>query len=221
MSRRTLAVCAVAVLAGSIALSGSAGASPATPETVTLAVQQWYDKPSKQQKTRFTGTVSSGASGEDVTVMQQVCGYNFGTTVAGTQTQSGGFWAAEPAGAYVIAPSATYRAKWGSETSAPVVIRPRIPVSMIAVGKGRLLFSVSIGGVYQPLLGKPVVLQRKLGKTWKRVQQRKLRFDPSIPNGTYRATFIAKRGWTVRAQIRTKTAAPCFKPGTTPKVKVA
>lgn len=203
------------------ATTGSSGASPGVGQAVTLAVQQWYDKPSKQQKTRFTGTVSSGVAGEDVTVMQQVCGYNFGTAVAGTQTQSGGFWAAEPAGAYVIAPSATYRAKWGSETSAPVVIRPKIPVYLIAVGKGRLFFSVSLGSVYQPMLGKPVVLQRKQGKKWKRVQQRKLRFDPGTPNGTYRATFIAKRGWTVRAQIQTKTAAPCFKPGTTPKVKVS
>ena len=153
--------------------------------------------------------------------MQQVCGYNFGTAVAGTQTQSGGFWQAEPANAHVIAPSATFGRWSASETSAPVVIRPRIPVYLTPVGKGRLFFSVSIGSVYQPLLGKPVVLQRKQGKTWKRVQQRKLRFDPSIPNGTYRATFIAKRGWTVRAQIQTKTAAPCFKPGTTPKVKVS
>lgn len=202
------------------ATTGSSGASPGVGQAVTLAVQQWYDKPSKQQKTRFTGTVSSGVAGEDVTVMQQVCGYNFGTAVAGTQTQSGGFWAAEPAGSYVIAPSATYRARWATETSAPVAIRPKIPVYLIAVGRGQLLFSVSIGSVYQPMIRKTVLLERKLGSKWKVVQQRKLTFDPSIPNGSYRARFTAKRGWTVRARITQKIAAPCFKPAATPKVKV-
>jgi hypothetical protein len=187
---------------------------------VTLAVQQWYDKPSKTQKTRFTGTVSSGQAGEDVTVMQQVCGYKFGTSVAGTQTGSGGFWQAEPASAYVIAPSATYRAKWGSETSTPVVIRPKIPVYLIPVGKGRLHFTLQIGSVYQNMLGKTVVLERLWKKKWTAVQKRKLTFDTGSPNGTYNARFAVKRGWTVRARAPGKIAAPCFKPAATPKVKV-
>jgi hypothetical protein len=209
----------LALVFAAVALPAAAGFREA--EAVTLSFARWFDKPSKTMKYRFTGSVSNGAAGEDVTVMQQVCGYTFGTAVAGTQTRSGGFWEAEPASAYVIAPSATFGARWKNETSTPVVFRPRLAVYLIPLGRGRLHFTLSIGSVYQKMLGKQIVLERLRAKRWTVVQRRPLTYDSSSPNGTYNARFAVTKGWTVRARVPEKVAGRCFLPNRTKKVKVS
>jgi hypothetical protein len=155
-----------------------------------------------------------------VTVLQQVCGYPApGTAVAGTQTRAGGAWEVEPVEQSQIALSATFRARWRNETSAPVTLRARIPVFLIPVGKGRLLFRAALGSVYQNMLGKTVLLERKRADRWVVVQTRKLRADGGA-SGAYISRFEVRRGWTVRARLSRKVAAPCFGPNTSDKVRV-
>ena len=60
------------------------------------------------------------------------------------------------------------------------------------------------------LQGRPVVLHRRIGTQWRRIASARLathrqRFY------TFAATFaVPRRGWTLRAVVPAKTAAPCF-----------
>jgi hypothetical protein len=217
VSRRTLGVCAVAVLAGSTALSGSAGAAGEAVQTVTLAVERSEDPLTTNINARFTGTVSSGSPGEEVTVLQQTCGYGFATAVAGTQTKTGGFWEAVPTNSYVIALSATYTARWKNETSAPVAIRPEIGTYMTSLPNKRLKLGVSLGTSRQAMRGKTVVLERRRANRWRFYQRKKLTLDGG---GRYAATFVVRRGWIVRGRVPAETAAPCFLATTTKKRRI-
>jgi hypothetical protein len=217
---RLLAIAAAALVAVS-AFTASAGATRGAAEAVSLAVAQVVDRNTGIQSWRFSGAVSSGAAGEDVTVMHQVCGYPPpGTAVAAAQTRAGGSWDADPVVPAQIALSGTFRARWRAETSTPVSIRPQIPVYIIPLGKGRIQFTLTIGSVNQRMNGKTVVLERLRNKKWTVVRQARLRFDGSS-FGNFGARFNAPRGWVVRARVPRAVATPCFKANATEKVRVA
>lgn len=116
-------------------------------QTVTLTVERTYDERTGSYRARFAGAVSSGTEGEDVTVMQQTCGNSFATAVAGTQTWAGGIWEVEPASPYLIAPSATYRARWKDVSSEPVTARAKIPVYFFPSARGLWRASVSLAAL--------------------------------------------------------------------------
>jgi hypothetical protein len=85
------------VLLAAVVLQTSAGAQPAsteTAQTVTLAVERFYDKSTKLHHFFFTGAVSSRTAGEYVAVLYRRCGQSFSTAVAGATTQGNGVWAA-------------------------------------------------------------------------------------------------------------------------------
>ena len=210
---RSVALLAVLAVAAGGALSGSASGT----QSVTFSVARGVDASSGLPKVRFTGAISTGAAGEDVTVMQQTCGYSFATAIAGTQTRAGGVWDAEPATLGSVALSATYHARWRSIRSDPVDVHPQIPLFLIPVGKGRLRVSVSIRGVYQDMRGRVVLLERFRNKRWTVVRRQKLGYDPSGFSGSYITVFVTPKGWTVRARVPVKSAAPCFKPNATEK----
>lgn len=128
--RRTgsgVALVLVAVGAGGGAILAAA-ATGAPSQRVTLTVQRYFDPactplpgmaPSAArggcEKLRFSGTISSGASNEYVSVLHQGCGSTgLGTSLAGAQTRAGGAWEAEwwPA-------AGTFRARWGGSVSEP------------------------------------------------------------------------------------------------------
>jgi hypothetical protein len=206
----------LAGLAAAIALSAAlAGA-----QTVTLTVLRTFDQPTRLYKLKFSGTISSGAAGEDVTVMQQTCGYSFATAVAGAQSRSGGFWDAESNTGF-MALSATYRARWKNELSEPVAIRPQIPVFFFPIPKGRFVARVTIGSVSQDMRKKIVLLQRFRNEKWATIQRARLVADGAGGAGfAYAATFkLPQRGWTLRAKVPAKTAAPCFKTNATEKLR--
>jgi hypothetical protein len=212
----------ISSLSLAIALAGIVFALPAaagTAQSVTLTVVRTYDEPQSSYKLRFSGSVSSGRAGEDVSVMQQTCGYSFSTAVAATQTREGGFWEAEP-NYIVIADSATYRARWKNELSDPVAIRPEIYVGVRKLRRGRFQVSVSTGDVQQKMKGRTVVLQRLKAGTWTNLQRARLAFGPlrDASAAAFVATFtVRQRGWTLRALVPAKTAAPCFKTNVTEK----
>jgi len=219
LSTRALAPTLLAVVALS-ALAGSAGASPRATEAVSLAVAQVVDRNTGYKSVRFSGAVSNGGSGEDVTVLQQVCGYPApGTAVAGAQTRGGGTWEADPTDASQISRSATFRARWRNETSAPVTLKPQILVYLVPLGKGRVLATVGIGAVNQNIFRKTVLLERFRNKKWTVVRRGRLGFSGGAP-GDYGVRMQAKKGWVVRLRVPRAVAAPCYKPNATAKVRV-
>jgi hypothetical protein len=222
-SERSLAlVVATAAAVGVSALLAPGGsARPSTElapaQSVTLTVFRTLDRPTGQYKLRFTGTAGS-APGEDVTVMQQRCGYSFATAVAGAQTQPGGFWEADPPNQSVIALSATFRARWRDTQSEPVTLRPVIPVFLIPIGKGRLTFRTTLGGASQDMRGRIALLERRRAGKWTVVRRQKLTVDRVLFSG-YVTTFRVPPRWKVRARIPAKSAAPCFKPNKSDTVR--
>jgi hypothetical protein len=216
---RSLAI-AGAVLVAATGVAGSAGAAADATDAVSLVVAQVRDRNTGLQSWRFSGAISSGAAGEDVTVLQQVCGYPApGTSVAGTQTRAGGTWDADPVVPALISRSATFRARWRNETSTPVTLKPQIPVYIVAIGRGRLLFTVGLGSVNQNVFGETVLLERFRNKTWTVVQRRKLGSSGGAP-GDYSTRFQVRRGWIVRARVPRAVANPCYKPNATERVRV-
>jgi hypothetical protein len=199
----------------------SASAAPGTPaQSVTLTVVRTFDQPTRSHRLRFSGAISSGQAGEDVTVMQQTCGYSFATAVAGAQTRAGGVWDAEP-NPGLISPSATYRARWRDEQSEPVTIRPEIPVFFVGPfpKRGQYFARVTIGNVQQNLRGRPVILQRRRSGKWATLKRVRLTFDTAGFQLSFIAKFrIPQRGWTLRVLVPAKTAAPCFKPNVSDKL---
>jgi hypothetical protein len=213
---------ALALAAALVAVAVSATAVPAAgTQSVSLSVTRTFDPPTRSYKLRFAGAISSGAAGEDVTVMQQTCGYSFATAVAGTQTRAGGAWDAEPASPAVVAQSATYHARWRNVRSAPVVIRPQIQVFLVPVGKGKLHVRVSVWGAYQDMRGRAVLIERLRNKRWTVVRRQQFGLDRDGFAGSYLAVFTVPKGWTVRARVPAKSAAPCFKPNATEKARSA
>jgi hypothetical protein len=208
------------LLAGST-LAAAAGAARDATEAVSLQVAQIVDRNTGFQSVRFSGAVSSAAAGEDVTVLQQVCGYPPpGTAVAGTQTRTGGSWQADPVIASQISRSATFRARWRTETSTPVVVKPQILVYIIPIGRGRVHVTVGLGAVNQNVFRKTVLLERLRNKKWTVVRRGKLGLGSGAP-GDYSTRIQAKKGWIVRARVPRAVASPCYKPNATEKVRVA
>jgi hypothetical protein len=201
---------AVAALLALLFLPPAAGGPTEATQSVTLLVSRTYDNLIRTYKLKFAGVISSGAAGESVTVLQQTCGVSFATAIAGGETRSGGAWEAEPASSAAIAPSATYRARWGSVQSDPVVIKPEIPVRLFPIANGRLLANVSFWIVQQDMRGRVVALERKRGKTWSKVAQKRMQAGAGGFGG-YGAVFRVPRTWRVRAHVPTKSAEPCFK----------
>lgn len=184
-------------------------------QSVTMTFVRFYDNACRCYKARLSGQISSGEAGEYVTVMRQYCGRSFSTAVGGATTRADGFWKAELLG--VSRPEAlvseTYRARWGDVSSAPVTFRGKLSVSGGKSSGGRHRVTVSTFG-YPPspqnMSRRTVLLQRQTGGTWARIASARLAPHP-VKYYTFIATFsLPRRGWTVRALVPAKSAAPCF-----------
>jgi hypothetical protein len=222
--RKPVAVLVVAALVGGGALTILAAAGAAPNQSVSLRVVRGKDRNTGLFRVAFSGVISSGAAGEDVTVLQQTCGASFGTAIAGAQTRAGGVWEAEPASIAAIAASATYRARWGDIQSEPVVIHPPMPIFLLPspTQRNRLRVMVQTGNVQQDMKGRLVQLERLRNRRWTTIGRKKLVVGPAGGAGfTYEAAFSVKRGWTVRGSIPAASAAPCFAGNATRKVKVS
>jgi hypothetical protein len=203
---------ALAVLAGLAVVTGAVAAT----QSVSLTVVRTKDQNTGLWTVRFSGSISSGAAGELVTVLQQTCGYRSSTSIAAAETRSGGGWDAQPATPASVAMSATYRARWRNELSPPVRVRPPIEIFLFPSLRGGYTVRMTIGSVIQNMSRREVLLQRKRKGTWTTVRRARLRADGAGGAGfAYAGTFSrVPRGWTIRARVPAKTAAPCFKTGT-------
>jgi hypothetical protein len=203
-----------------VGVGGTAMASPGAVESVTLAMTRFYTDACNCYKARLFGRVSSGAAAEDVIVLRQYCGRSVSSSVAGATTKSGGFWEAEvyPVSRPEALASETYRARWNGQLSEPVTFRGKLSLSRSRLSGRRHRVSV-FTSVNNPvsLKGRPVVLQRQTGGQWKRVASARLAPD-RVKYYTFVATFtVPRRGWTLRALVPAKSAAPCFTASTSEK----
>jgi hypothetical protein len=215
---RTLAIAAAAALVGAAALSLLASAAAAPSQSVSLRVIRTLDKNTRLYRLSFSGVISNGAAGQEVTVLQQTCLQSFATAIAGAQTRDGGAWNAEPASLAVVAASATYRARWGDVQSEPVAIHPPMPIYLLQTARNRIEVLVQTGSVQQDMKGRFVLLQRLRNRTWKTIGRKRLVVGRAGGAGfTYEATFPVSRRWTVRGVVPAQAAAPCFATNATGK----
>ena len=222
----TRAVLVLAVAAGLLALHPSAGAQtemqpagaarpPATAQSVTVSFARFFSAECNCYKARVFGRVSSGAAGEEVLILRHHCGRSptTATAVASAETREGGFFETEVA--FVPGPdftvSAVYRARWNDRLSEPVVFRGKLFVRSSRARAGVYRVAVSTQFVNpQDLKGRQIVLQRQVDGQWTRVATARL-----APHRTLYYTFVAtfrvsQRGWTLRAVVPARAAAPCF-----------
>jgi hypothetical protein len=205
-------------LVGAAALSILAAAAAAPSQNVSLRVIRTLDKNTGLYRLSFSGVISSGAAGQEVTVLQQTCLQSFATAIAGAQTRDGGAWNAEPASSAAVAASASYRARWGDVQSEPVALHPPIPIFLLQTARNRIEVLVQTGSVQQDMKGRFVLLQRLRNRTWKTIGRKRLVIGRAGGAGfTYEATFPVSRRWTVRGVVPGKSAAPCFATNATGK----
>jgi hypothetical protein len=188
-------------------------ASSAQSKSVTLEVTRFFDTACRCYKARVYGRVSSGKAGEYVVVLEEFCGRGSGRSAVAATTREGGGWEAVIDG--VVSPDSgvavSYRSRWNDVLSDPVSFKGRLTVTGKRQAPGRQLLTVLTSNVNPVnLKGRQVVLQRQVGGGWARVGRARL-----APHRTRYYTFTAtftgvRRGWTVRALVPSRSAAPCF-----------
>jgi hypothetical protein len=185
-------------------------------QSVTLSFVRFYTNACNCYQARVSGQIASDAAGEEVVVLRQYCGRPLSQASAVTQalTRQGGHWEAEIP--IVSRPdhlvSESYRARWKGQLSAPVVFYGTLEVSRSRLGSSRSRVSVfTTANNPVDLEGRQVVLQRKVGNSWQRIASARLSAH-RVTYYTFVATFtVSQRGWTVRALVPAKSAAPCFR----------
>jgi plastocyanin len=160
------------------------------------------------RSTTLTGSVSSGASGERVTVLAQECGKATSNQIGTATTTANGAWS------FVAKPTTktVYTARWKGTTSTAVEV---------SVGPGLVLarlrarrFSVRLSAA-QAFVGKYVVLQRysAVRRRWLTVKRVVLRSQLAAPPAAVTgATFSSRlrRGTRLRVIVPAAQVAPCY-----------
>jgi plastocyanin len=143
----------------------------------------------------LSGTVSSGAAGENVNIDAMQCGATTFTRVASARTAAQGAWSS----AVKPAMNTTYRSSWKNATSAPFAAKVGPAVSLKRVRAGRFIASVTAATSF---VGKYVVLQRYVPtrKAWKTVKRVTLR---TVKAGTA-PTQISSAGFRARGTRRAR-----------------
>jgi plastocyanin len=156
----------------------------------------------------LTGSVSSGASGERVTVLAQECGKATSTQLATTTTTANGAWS------IVVKPTmkTVYTARWKTHTSAAVEVSVAPGVVLARQRAGR--FSVRVSAA-QAFVGKYVVLQRysAVRRRWLTVKNVVLRSQLAAPPAAVTgATFASRlrRGTRLRVIVPAAQVGPCY-----------
>jgi hypothetical protein len=196
---------------GTVAVASPAALLQAQSVTLTL-VSRFHSSVCNCNAAKLAGQISSNAAGEEVVILKQLCGRSFGTADAVATTREGGSFEAEvrflPHPDYPY--SLIYRARWKGQLSVPLTIRGRLSVTRKQLSGRRAQVVVFTGTNPVNLKGRTVALQRQTGDGWTRVASARLAPHP-VKYYTFVATFtVPRRGWTLRALVPAKSAAPCF-----------
>lgn len=211
MKRIAALVSGLLVLGAAAALVSSAQGSAS--QNVSLSFVRLFDVACNCYKARVSGQVSNGRAGELVVVLEEYCGRGSGRSVVAATTGDRGAWQAEisPVARPDAQVAISYRARWNNVLSGPVAFRGRFEsVSGRKAGRAQQITVATPDVNPLNLKGRPVVLQRRVSGTWRRVGRARL-----APHRTRFYTFVAsvtvpRRGWTLRALVPARTAAPCF-----------
>ena len=159
----------------------------------------------------LSGTVSSGAAGDPVTIEAMDCGKTAFSRVATVRSVANGAWS------YAAKPSlnTVYRSKWRTATSAQFAEKVAPLVSLARIRAGRFTASVTAA---QSFAGKYVVLQRyvRIRRAWKTVKRVPLRTAKAgaAPTVISSAGFRARglRGARLRLLLTQPQAGACYAP---------
>jgi len=165
-----------------------------------------------------SGLVSSGASGETVTLDAMECGKTTFSRVATVTSAANGAWS------FAAKPNlnTAYRAHWKNADSVPLAEKVAPAVELRRVRRGRFTAKVTAA---QSFAGKYVVLQRYARSTrkWKTVKRVVLRTvkPGAAPTMTSSAGFRARiaRGTRLRLQLPQAQAGACYAPGQSAAIK--
>ena len=143
----------------------------------------------------LTGTVSSGAAGENVAVEAMQCGTTSFTRVASVKSAAQGAWSSPVKPAM----NSSYRSSWKNASSLPVAVKVSAAVSLKRVRAGRFTASVTAA---QSFVGKYVVFQRyaPARKAWKTVKRVTLK---TVKAGTA-PTQVSSAGFRARGTRRAR-----------------
>jgi plastocyanin len=166
----------------------------------------------------LSGTVSSGAAGDTVTIDAMDCGKTAFSQVASVRTAANGAWS------YAGKPTlnTVYRSKWKTATSAQLAQKVAPLVSLARIRAGR--FSASVTAA-QSFAGKYVVLQRyvRTRRAWKTVKRVMLRTAKAgtAPTMITSAGFRARgtRGARLRLLLTQPQAGACYAPARSSAVR--
>jgi hypothetical protein len=203
-----------------------AATAGAVNEVVTLSLRQ-YTNANKVRVLVWYGQVSGAGGGELVEVEARDCGTKDFYKIAESKPGVGGVYEIEsqssvpPYGSIRWSAAQTYRSRWGDQLSTPVagLKFPLKPWSEKVPRKRAWKVHVNHYGfpLSLTLAGKPVVLQRKRGRSWTAYKSAKLKRKPHLEHGAYNheAVFeVPARGLTLRALVPAKTVGACHLPGT-------
>jgi hypothetical protein len=196
------------------ALSSWAGASQAP---ITLGVRTFIDQ-NLGRGLAYSGTISSRAVGEHVSVLAKVCPRDYFQLVATATSGAAGFWRAESVPAL---PTATFRARWKGRFStavtfwSPIDLRRGIRrASSPGVHNGVVSVDLRTDDTQQNLTRRIVELQRYDRPTGRWLRHRRANLRRSVRSHfLFSATFRRlRRGLLLRILVPKKTGAPCYLP---------
>ena len=179
----------------------------AAPTTVT------YGKPST-----LSGTVSSGATGEAVSLEAKACGQTTFAKVASATSVAAGAWSA----AATPTMNTTYRASWKNAHSPELNETVAPALKLKKVRRGRFTASLTAA---QTFAGKAVVVQRyvKAKKAWKAVKRVTLKTAKpgTAPTVVTSAGFRLRvpRGTRLRLVLAQDQAGTCYAPARSAAVR--
>jgi hypothetical protein len=175
------------------------------PACTPIPGQPWRGRRGGCDKLRFSGTISSDAANEYVSVLHQRCGSTgLGTSLAGAQTKAGGGWETE------WWPTAgVFRARWGGSVTGPVRFRDSVPLQLMELGPSRQRVTVSGD---QDMKGRLVVLQRLAAGQWRTLRRARFVRDRSSygVNASVVTFTVRQRGLVLRAFVPDRSARPCY-----------
>lgn len=169
-----------------------------------VPAQVTYGKPAT-----LSGSVSSGATGESVSLEAKACGQTAFAKVASATSATGGAWSATASPAM----NTTYRAVWKNARSAELNETVAPALKLRRVRRGRFTASLTAA---QPFTGKFVVVQRyvRTKKAWKAVKRVTLKTAKpgTAPTVVTSAGFRLRvpRGTRLRITLAQAQAGTCY-----------
>jgi hypothetical protein len=168
--------------------------------------------------TALSGSISSLASGDTVTLSAMECGKTTFSQVANVTSAANGAWS------YSAKPTlnTVYQARWKNANSAQLSEKVAPAVALRRVRAGRFTASVTAA---QSFAGKYVVLQRyvRTRRAWKTVKRVTLRTAKAgtAPTMVSSAGFRARgtRGARLRLLLTQPQAGACYAPGQSAAVR--